>query len=339
MEKRRPHSYQIIDNDEYITDGVCMFVNDGADVLGWETGCRISENYDAREKWSEGAISRIGNAFYGMLVGETGIIATKEWRYTGSYDFDNVNIPVVIANNDNLDVKFDWVFIRKYTSPEPTVTIYDSGGGGGCGRITNWKTMCQGVYSAGQKVGAEMEFESLMGGGYNFKGVIVIRSPTGDEYTNSEEEWVPSAPNPQGKFAASDALYVTIPEGASTGNYDMKLELWNDDTDELCDATEWKEDLFFVGQEDTDAVLIMHFDEGFGTVAKDSSGNGNGGTIYGAAWTTGVSGKALSFDGDGDYVEITPQSDVSAIGDFTISAWTYLKDWKSQITSNKDRMI
>lgn len=88
---------------------------------------------------------------------------------------------------------------------------------------------------------------------------------------------------------------------------------------------------------DDGLVAKWHFDEGSGSVAKDSSGNENDGTIYGATWVDGKYGKALSFDGNGDYVEITPQSDVSAIGDFTISAWTKLKDWKSQTKSNKDR--
>jgi hypothetical protein len=217
--------------------------------------------------------------------------------------------------------KIDEVRIYNRALTESEIKALYDGQKGGCGRITNWKTMCQGVYSPGQKVGAEMEFENLMGGGYNFKGVIIIRSPTGDEYTNSEVEWVPSAPNPEGKFAAGDALYVTIPEGASAGKYDVKLELWNDDTDELCDETEWKDDLFTVGKEDTDAVLIMNFDEGSGTVAKDSSGNGNDGTIHGATWTTGVSGKALSFDGVDDYVEIPHSDSLTILRDITVEFW------------------
>ena len=57
-----------------------------------------------------------------------------------------------------------------------------------------------------------------------------------------------------------------------------------------------------MAQASTDAVLVMHFDEGSGTIAKDESGYGNDGTIYGATWTTGISGKALSFDGSNDYV-------------------------------------
>ncbi|RLG28126.1 hypothetical protein DRO03_10600, partial [Methanosarcinales archaeon] len=88
---------------------------------------------------------------------------------------------------------------------------------------------------------------------------------------------------------------------------------------------------------DDGLVAEWHFDEGSGSVLMDSSGNGNDGVIHGATWVEGRYGKALRFDGRGDFVEITPQSDVSAIGDFTISVWTYLKDWKTQTASNKDR--
>ena len=63
---------------------------------------------------------------------------------------------------------------------------------------------------------------------------------------------------------------------------------------------------------DQELVAEWHFDEGSGSVVKDSSGNGNDGTIHGAKWVDGKYGKALSFDGNGDYVEITPRSDVSA---------------------------
>jgi hypothetical protein len=72
----------------------------------------------------------------------------------------------------------------------------------------------------------------------------------------------------------------------------------------------------------TDAVLVMHFDEGSGTIAKDDSGYGNDGTIYGAKWVDGKYGKALSFDGVDDYLEV-PDSDIldSGTSDFSISLW------------------
>ena len=55
-----------------------------------------------------------------------------------------------------------------------------------------------------------------------------------------------------------------------------------------------------IAQATSDAVLILHFDEGSGTVTKDASGHGNDGTVYGATWVDGKYGKALSFDGMND---------------------------------------
>jgi len=75
--------------------------------------------------------------------------------------------------------------------------------------------------------------------------------------------------------------------------------------------------------EENGLVGYWSFDEGSGTTASDSSGNGNNGTVYGAAWTDGVSGKALSFDGVNDYVDVTISNPVLPLGDnsHTIEAW------------------
>jgi len=64
------------------------------------------------------------------------------------------------------------------------------------------------------------------------------------------------------------------------------------------------------------------FDEGSGTTAYDSSGNGNNGAVYGAAWVDGEYAKALSFNGVGDSVQV-PDSSLwdFGTGDFTMSAW------------------
>jgi hypothetical protein len=81
-------------------------------------------------------------------------------------------------------------------------------------------------------------------------------------------------------------------------------------------------------------VGYWSFDEGSGNIARDYSGNGNNGTLYGATWTTGKIGAALSFDGVDDYVQ-GPIS-FNAMGDWTIVAWFYhrsIKDW-SAIWSN-----
>ena len=68
-------------------------------------------------------------------------------------------------------------------------------------------------------------------------------------------------------------------------------------------------------------VSYWSFDEGSGTTASDSSGNGNNGTLVnGPSWiTSGQIAGALSFDGIDDYVAFAsqPQSTIS------ISAWVY----------------
>ncbi|MGO8697805.1 MAG: LamG-like jellyroll fold domain-containing protein [Limisphaerales bacterium] len=64
------------------------------------------------------------------------------------------------------------------------------------------------------------------------------------------------------------------------------------------------------------------FDDGSGTTALDSSGNGYNGTVYGTApvWTTGQIGGALSFDGTDNYVDAGNNVDING-NQMTISVW------------------
>ena len=80
-----------------------------------------------------------------------------------------------------------------------------------------------------------------------------------------------------------------------------------------------------IAQASSDAALVMHFDEGSGTIAKDESGHGNDGTIYGATWMTGVSGKALEFDGSNDYVDCGYDSSLDITDAITVEAWVNAK--------------
>jgi outer membrane lipoprotein-sorting protein len=71
------------------------------------------------------------------------------------------------------------------------------------------------------------------------------------------------------------------------------------------------------------------FDESTGTIASDSSGNGNNGTLKGnPVWrpTGGVLGGAIELSGKGDYVEINNESAFDINGQITISAWVNITD-------------
>ncbi|UCE73608.1 MAG: hypothetical protein JSV56_11365, partial [Methanomassiliicoccales archaeon] len=72
-------------------------------------------------------------------------------------------------------------------------------------------------------------------------------------------------------------------------------------------------------------VGYWNFDEGFGTIAHDSSGNDNHGTFSGdPQWVDGVKGGALEFDGNYDWVEIGHSQILKPATQITFSAWVKL---------------
>jgi len=63
------------------------------------------------------------------------------------------------------------------------------------------------------------------------------------------------------------------------------------------------------------------FDESGGTIAHDSSGNGNDGTIYGASRVDGKFENGLSFNGDSDYVLVSDDESLDISDEITVAAW------------------
>jgi hypothetical protein len=78
-------------------------------------------------------------------------------------------------------------------------------------------------------------------------------------------------------------------------------------------------------------VGYWRFDEGSGSITYDETDNHNDGTIYGATWyDEGVSGSALSFDGDHDYVNLGndaslywPSMSITEWISFTDAEWMF----------------
>jgi hypothetical protein len=71
-------------------------------------------------------------------------------------------------------------------------------------------------------------------------------------------------------------------------------------------------------------LAAYSFSEGTGTTTADSSGNGLTGTLSGATWTTaGRIGKALSFNGTSNFVNIGNPTQLRGTGSMSWAAWVY----------------
>ena len=71
-----------------------------------------------------------------------------------------------------------------------------------------------------------------------------------------------------------------------------------------------------------DLVAAYSFDEGSGVSVSDRSGSGNGGSVVGASWDpAGKFGKALSFDGAGDFVSVADSASLDLSTGMTLEAW------------------
>jgi len=86
--------------------------------------------------------------------------------------------------------------------------------------------------------------------------------------------------------------------------------------------------LGLVGHASAGLLAQWAFDDGAGTTAQDSSGNGHAGTLLGdPQWVTGVIGSgALSLDGSDGLVEVDHDESLSLTDALTITTWVKLND-------------
>jgi hypothetical protein len=84
-------------------------------------------------------------------------------------------------------------------------------------------------------------------------------------------------------------------------------------------------------------IAWWKFDEGSGDTVKDSSGfDRNGKLIGNPNWVDGITGGALEFDGDGDYVDMGKDPAFDIKNQITVSVWikvnAFDKDWQNVIS-------
>jgi len=124
--------------------------------------------------------------------------------------------------------------------------------------------------------------------------------------------------------AGAAALLLSEDPGRSADNVQTLLELTAIDM-----GTAGKDNLYGAGRLNlvlttySDPRAYWQLNEGSGSVAGDSSVNGNDGTIVGASWVGGSPDEtaALSFDGTGDYVQVPDDGSLRLDGEFTLEAW------------------
>jgi len=88
--------------------------------------------------------------------------------------------------------------------------------------------------------------------------------------------------------------------------------------------------------DDSNTMLLLHFNENKGDTAVDSSSNGNNGTLKEMAdsdWVSGKFGNALDFDGTDDRVEVNADSTLNVNNTMTIELW--LKPDLKAFTANE----
>jgi chitodextrinase len=91
----------------------------------------------------------------------------------------------------------------------------------------------------------------------------------------------------------------------------------------------------------TNLVAAYSFNEGSGTSVADASGNGNGGAIGTASWTTqGKFGNALSFNGTSAKVTVADSTSLRLTSGMTLEAWVnpsaVTSAWRDVIVKGDD---
>jgi methionine-rich copper-binding protein CopC len=91
----------------------------------------------------------------------------------------------------------------------------------------------------------------------------------------------------------------------------------------------------------TGLVGAWSFNAGSGTAVADGSGTGNNGTLNGPAWSSGLFGGGLFFDGIDDWVTVPDHSSLRLTNGMTVEAWvkptTISTGWTTVVMKERSR--
>jgi HEAT repeat protein len=113
--------------------------------------------------------------------------------------------------------------------------------GEGCGKILRYTISC-GSFAPRYTILADMRYKSQSESELKFKGVLSVRAPDGQIYSGSQEQRSPALQEDGFGDNRGNAIQVLIPEEATSGLYDARLELRMGE--KLCNDTGWIENKF-----------------------------------------------------------------------------------------------
>src|SRR5271157_2371066 len=129
-------------------------------------------------------------------------------------------------------------------------------------------------------------------------------------------------------FCLTASVFMAIPiQSQSTKTYNPLADINEDGKVSLQDLVLLADAYGTSGTPVNIAGLIGYwrFNQGFGNIASDSSGNNNIGTLVnGPTWVDGIYGKALSFNGVNEYVDVPQCPSLNIANRVSVTAWIYL---------------
>jgi hypothetical protein len=284
------------------------------DIRRWDNGAATMLNWPAASAATNNAFYRLkgvrnGNNLNGYINNNL-ITSATDATYTTGWQ------RIMLMVWDRAKWGYDWFLVRKYTSPEPTASV----GAEETGEYTfanYWRyRKAITINNSGSttltdyQVLIQMDTASLISQGK-------MRGDCGDiRFTDSDGQTLLSYWIEGGCNTSSTRIWVKVPTIPASSTKTIYVYYGNPSATSLSSVANT-----FIRKIDG-VVGSWHFDEGSGTIAYDSSGNNNNGTLYNSpSWVDGKFGKALSFDGVDDYVEIPDAPSLQITNAITISAW------------------
>ena len=284
----------------------------------WEVN-NLYDSYSSREYWTFYENNSLKKIFYYNLD-------SYDSRYLSpviNFDTDYINNSLIITsitetNNENFYINWDSF---KLENGKLCIKEYYS---------NNYE--CYKYQFSTDKTQIDLEYSSY----YNLKTLTKSSSPSsfssiGWENINISSiepgdlrwDWInltrssisyydDRAPTEWGDIEVGDIIQI--------GDYESEIYVYIKwiETNEIIGAAYYPNNSF---EKSSDLVSYWDFDEGQGYIVFDKSGNNNYGTIYGTNWITGISGRALSFNGLNDYLDLGNTESLNPQNAITLLAW------------------